>query len=429
MKVFSLLAIFYCFGAFATLPINFQYFSSWEEAKELYVEKYEKTVNGGYSRPILPKNAPEYSKAKSKVTEITKAFKAVYPELNQIRRNPRIIILDVTSDNAAIPAQIGTEAKPFIVTIHKGLLRKKDSQIDGVLAHELAHLYLQWRDEEGVHPQVKTYQVQYPERFKFSDQIAHSESLAKDFSEWTIYQYYAGPFSHAGLEGNPLQPGGGTESIFKLITDLSYGSDCQEEFYTVMAKAQVGGMVLQDKFGLLKSSGYKFEEDMENLFSYTDELNEGFHECLEGKKMEYYELMANSFNIPAEKIKNLLEPSFSKKRMEVHRWIEHQFINHEIMPATNIVLRKLRSEMRELESRMDPRTIRTFNHEDHADEVAVKILNHMGKTIDGLNDFLTAGKRCPKKTEEIVYKKYDDLINHPNSCWRALRNESLQSQL
>ena len=221
-----------------------------------------------------------------------------------------------------------------------------------------------------------------------------------------------------------IHPSIHSESLSRILAKLSYSNDCDRD---LQAKLDFYASDSVDTAGLIKTT----EVGSLNLLVNSSQtfLNE-LRECLPTKRVGYYELMSLTFGIPVQVIKDILEPNFSSHRKKLNDQVVKAFDNNNILDAVLKVGSDFHHQTREIEKTFDPHLSRVFGPEDHADEVAVKVLFKMGRATNGLNSFLLNSlSEWERSCQRYPYKRFDEPSSHPHSCWRIKRNQALWQSL
>lgn len=408
----------------------FKQFDSWAEAANFYTFELDPLMAGIEGREpykVLPHTHSSYKKIENFIDKLHSAFRDLFPKQVTFKKAPNIIILLTAEQNAHVVSDPNSTIKPYLFAIHRGLLLLPDEVVIGILAHELTHLYLQWEENGEDIPKEKYFISS--NQLKFGPNIINDLAIANKVKLREELRSYAGPFSHEELGGIPL------------IYDYAEISPYREILYLLENAPESDICLKADK------NNEDFLHNMlENFFSYTSfelTLNSEsaaktvskeaefvellLKDCLNKVNYDYKELLNKVYGISLDTINSLYE-KMSMFEKEVFDDVESHYGETSAIEAIFNVTRKYRKRVRTLEEETSFKKVRIYTHEDHADEVAVEVLNHIGMNPDGLNRFLIDEFSedetidCDYKNieSEPFYGPLEDI--HHASCWRAFRN-------
>ncbi len=421
---------------------NFRFFETWEGAREFIIEEHTQDVKNSFKEENisfldLAQDRETYGKVEKITDRLMASFRALYPEVVSENRNPRVLILNSEAFQAS--AFRGTN----IIILSKKVVNRSDEEIQGIMAHELAHLLIQ-----GEHFATKFY-ISNPERVLFGEEIRENSQIR----EFVKTLKFRGPFFNEELAGIPVDGRIPETQLFTwgqllgyLLTKAPDTEACQE------------AMSLRDKF-FAKIKGNFLNADTEtwdisqnekndvHLMSVT--LEESLKSCLVGIRYSYGELIEGVSGFPGELSLKMIEAAkisrASRRDEDVSLMSASERFDENLIrvsglfeenDAVDVILSEtsqFRLEMREDLGLFPVSRIRFYTDEDFADEVATKVLYFMGYSPAGHNQLIGPILRDEEFTceeEEGVEPYYGSLNKgHHASCWRRFRNNRYYSKL
>jgi len=414
-------------SAFAGGP-KFVNFSTWDEAKVYYETRIAPYVAAmadeiGY-QVVRPQYDPGYKRLEKIVAKISRGYFRYFPELRSLVHHPPFVMLVAVEDrNASAISDPVTGEKPNFFVVNKGSLGASDDDLAGMVAHELAHFYLQYSDNNEAYPKTKYY-FRADQKLEFGPFIVNDEYAEAAFKKEATLLRLSGTLINSELDGLPLgsmdQPNF-TQLLKYLLNEHLGESKCRD--------------IVDDIKFFGKNLAGKINEDLtlkvtssSKLLKQTQTLERSLVDCLGGYRYSFSELLRGAFPIPEEirmAKKKIHDPESEAQAKE----LEQLFANNDAIQAIFMSARTARQKINRLNNFLNISHLASYNHEDHADEVATYILLQLHLNPDSLNLYLQkySGAKLKCEKNSTAYGPFDNY--HHTECWRIYRNTKFKEYL
>ncbi len=421
-----------------------------EESKlDNYFEVYHKAsfeaadgTEGFVAPPIVYRhlNPKIHTDIKEKVAAIHSKFRMLYPNKIKNEKPPGVVILDSRKALGFSPGPYinekfqATKQTPYMIILYTGLLESSYENIMGTVAHELAHLLLQWIDNQGnSHPQKKYYKSD-GRPFYTGETIQRDHRLSSQMIYLNNLTFYSSDFSHAALQGIPYDLAtrrqSATQILLSLLDSKSFIYQCFE------AKTEYNTYLMAvDNLNISKGGvPLVFEKmNLNNLNERAQKMKAILSDCFKDTRMSFKEVFTQTYGVPEQDYDRQVSALRGIDKKLFERRAKHFENSSNIIEAISSYLLDFRREVRMIGKRVGLKNNRYYNHEDHADEVAIEILHSLGLSITGFNDallsFENSGKDCHYKTMKNEPYYGDLKVIHHTQCWRSYRNYQYEQKL
>jgi len=412
------------------------HFKNWNEAYQYYVKNvapFDQSIRG-LSRPakLVDRSSNEYQEINKLIKKIHSGFLKAMPEKNLNKNPPHVMIVEDDLQRAYVYTNPKTQRKPYLFMVHKGLLKIPSNQLEGIIAHELVHLYLQGYENGHRYPSKKYYLSDG--LFYFNNEINHNSVLERNLELFNNAGGYIGMFDDEILGGIPMdfaqENASPYREIFYLLINAPQDDICTD--------AQNKHWKL--KYDLLhtyydKTTGFLEFENLDNKNMIKNQVKEvefSLGQCLQGMKYDRLEIYSFTYGLSKEMLSTILSNSKGIEKESLDE-TAYYYENMDTISAIFAVTRLMRERRSNLLPKLDFEKTRIYTEEDHADEIAVKVLFELGISPDGLNDFFISHNKdasCDYKNPSFPEPYYGRLSSiHHNDCWRAYRNNALYKKL
>lgn len=406
-------------------------FDNWKQAASYYrtnIGPFVAGIEGHEGYKIISSDKKIYTRARAIIKDLHSAYLRLYSSQIKFQAPPYVIILDSDIMSALSPTNPENSEKPYFFVANKGIFKLSNQALTGIFAHELAHLYLQWHEGAHSFPAEKFYTK--GKHIAFGKSIKHDDVLKKSYLHWENIREQTGPFSYVELGGIPLHYDPSAPSHFRqikyLLSIAPQNNQCKEakRAYMHYVKTVMINYFSYDTLTLALNTS----KDRQIVQKLSSNLENKLSLCLKGIHHDYTELQMAIYGLSQE-IVDSIKKNMSGIEKETFTKIEKYYSSMDSISALFSVTKDFRKKLIEVERKMDFDSIRIYNHEDHADEVAVEILHHLKVSPDKFNEFLlkylTAKNQvCPYKSlkSEPAYGPFEN--PHHSPCWRAYRNHN-----
>lgn len=368
---------------------------------------------------FVKSNDPAYKTAATILKSVVEAHVKLNPEYAKLPM-PQLLLVKSPADTAeAAGFDPETKTFPFIVLISKEMLADPVA-LQGVLAHELAHIYLK-------HGKVKD--SSNPSNWTYVD-CGNSTPLSDE--NFDTVQTFIEATAKLGLTDN--------EAFLELPNTVSIDNGYLNFLDTLVnkyndkvcldAKETYEGWLKSSEEGL-DAAHFTFNfsnETADKVRFFSTHLSKKLHDCLANKPhISYMDLARKSWDIKKADEAFILRSMSPKERERFNE--DERVFNSQPNMADGLteLIRLNKNRVEESQAKIDMTKIRFHSQEDEADILAVKALKRINVSPNGLNDFLTKEDSCGDLTNEPEYGTLLD--SHHSDCWRAWRNTKLFSEL
>lgn len=399
------------------LASEFQRFKNTQDAIE-----YFEDIKDEEELVFLDPNDPAYGIAQALVKKLSLAHGKINPFTNSLPI-PVVVIVESPEDTAfAAGYNAKEDTFPLAVVISKDMLDNSE-QIEGVMAHELAHLYLKHGKEDEMKDQ-KRWSIEVDNECN-----PVTDETFKDITTWI------NSFSSIGLTKEeafeylptPRSIESAYSMIFGSLLSLADDKSCDE---LVKAKTEWFNKTEENLDSNILT--YVFSDDAKKEVSnLSKKLIQEIKVCLKDEKPStLLELLAKALKkTPAQ-----MSPFFddlSENELKDYEEESKAFNSAPSMiEGLQAAVKMNYDRMDAIEKTLDVKALRLFSVEDEADTLAVKALHAMNKSPQGLNDYLLKDNENSCDVDSQEAPEYGNLQdNHHSGCWRAWRNHKLYQTL
>lgn len=361
---------------------------------------------------------PKYELANELVQKVAQAHASLNPSLKQLPI-PKIVLIESPRDYGSAGGQDEDGSYPFLITLSKNILEDRELTV-GIIAHELAHLYLKHGEEDEENS--KRWSM-------VDDQECESpfpENQMPKLKVWLESFRSIGLGKDEGFEHLPSPRKielGYSSSLNALVSEASRISilECQKvkELHANWFKAT------EDSYDAASMS-YEISSSQRQVLSTKSlMLSDALRNCFEGQpKIPFLELLSKGSGFSVSKLEEVAnEMDFD----ETLRLLEEQDAYTKapsMIDGLRAVVKINQDRMSKFETVINPKRLRFYSNEDEADELAVKILHHLNIPLSSYNKFLTQGETCSSSPS---YGTLQD--PHHSGCWRVVRNNRILNSL
>jgi hypothetical protein len=419
------------FPVMTTLP-TYRTFGSVIEA-ETFLSDYEmriaSKVENRDSNALLPRSNPLYTKVAPIVAALVNTFKNEFPHLAGLPGLPIVmIVIDGETEPSAETrySQPTSDEIPYLLVMNQALAEQSESAIQGVLAHEFVHLFLQPDHLSESFPKSRFFE-DTNSRIDFGFQISNQEALENVFRPYVETVDTITPFSNVELGNFPLSFDSSGANFIRIYTQLFQHADGSPSCNTAETK-------FDELFDLAvdtadESDGLKLVlNDAQKIAvaEITATLQTASEECFasvsHASAADLYTEALGMLKIYVLGFMGQIAPVDS-----VADQFESRILSQNTISALFESTGEARELLRDVEAAYDFSKIKYYTSEDHADEIAVFILAKMNHSPEGLNSVLVSGGEVCNMSQE---PKFGGLGGeHHAGCWRAFRNQSLYNYL
>lgn len=409
--------LYICLLLNSALASEFQSFKSTQEAIEYFddIKEQEELVFADLSDP-------SYVGAQALVKKLSLGHEKINPSIKSLP-TPVVVILESPEDTAfAAGYNAKEDSFPLTIVISKDMLANSE-QIEGVVAHELAHLYLKHGKEDEMKDK-KRWSIEVDNECN-----PVSDETFKDITTWI------NSFSSIGLTKDeafeylptPRSIDSAYSMILGTIMSLADNKSCDE---LVKAKTEWFNKTEESLDSNLLSYAFS-DEAKKEVSNLSKKLIQEIKVCLKDEKPStLLELLAKSLKkTPAQ-----MSPFFddlSENELKDYEEESKAFNSAPSMiEGLQAAIKMNYDRMDAIEKTLDVKALRLFSVEDEADTLAVKALHAMNKSPKGLNDYLLKNDENSCDVDSQEAPEYGNLQdNHHSGCWRAWRNHKLYQTL
>ena len=314
----------------------------------------------------------------------------------------------------AYVAQVKGDSTPFMVVLTSKFYKLDDNQILAVLAHELAHLYLQGRS--GTSPHYFEGEFFY---FDSKKTVIPSELNPIDQSYQELVHDY---LAYIRMIGGSIQP---VWNGLPISLDNSFG-DAARIFYSALelfynTEQDDGCRVALDSIDYVRLRASKIKTKYLN--NYRERIWKTAENCLRDDSQW---VKANMDPLLLEFHRQGTDQfiTWAKERLDTDSPKEVVLFFREFFEKARIEARAIRQKL--TLSEINLQKIRLHSIEDHADWISMQFLSD--QKIDPLE--LNRALREVAKTDPCRRKKASSTFishlysNRPELCWRLKRKEA-----
>jgi len=407
-----------CVLCFSQQVQAFQYFKSKSDVEKHFNQiapKYLGHLEGDLK--VL-----ELATQKSKmIEELVKILSDVYKNKFNLDFDgyPHVIFFNSGTPFAAAQNPVN-KPNPFYLTFSSSFVdTTNDQEKRGIVAHELAHLFLQSQRLHDKTPERKYYQEKG--EILFSELITHNKSAQSDVEFIKALSWFSGEYLESNLGGFPININShplNLENHLRFVLQSSPENKICDE--SIKLYQELIDNIYADEF-LTIHRNIKNKNNLVKLVSFE----ESFSKCSKDLKASFLELHLAVHQIEATEgeLQSAFTSSLSPEALITVRTIINKF-NQQKSGVGVAILESVKLARKLAKDRDPEKKLRVYTHEDHADEVAIQVLNKLGWSSIGLNTFITRGQSCGEPIS------YGSLFNdHHNPCWRAKRNSLYEERI
>ena len=423
-------------------------FESDEEAATFYAQVDEQVVAAILGRqPVVPLDFSDarYGKLNDIAAEVHGVFTSLYPALS-VLPPPRIVILPVAEPNAAavMATELSEQKLPNLFFVNEGMLERLDALAEGerdpayagLIAHELAHLYMRHGTTEVLDQITQAYFQDPAEDEALGYQQAFPGQHPELSAKIRNYQAAAQKFGmHSGEEFSGLRPGPTVNSMLLELMepyeggpgDCAAAYDATDAWVTFVNDTTAPSSVLGE---VIPFTAAQTEEGI----ALSTELLELARSCLRGEPPRYLETAAASYGLPPtmenlELVRQSFPPEFEQIYLSADNNIDR------MLALASVFIDDLESMGAEL----DP-TMRLYMKEEEADDVAMMIETELsaryqstqaGGSIESL--FRGPNSELPDTCEDSLAMdkapEYNLWNDHHSTCYRIFHARRIKRVL
>lgn len=373
-------------------------------------QKYYSLLGVEKARKVIGVKDTRYKYLKEIVSQLMEGFQDLYPEYTENLSDPFPILVEDESPNAFVTpdlSDMNAKKIPYIIVIHTGLMDFENDRdaLFGVLAHELTHLFFQHTINSN--PQ---YSIEGKSNF-------NSNNLKNDIEDWKYMADTVGELTWDEFNGIPLMEGSEGYSYLRTIVKNSRSERCGtvEDF-----DKQINSALNYNGQSLMK---YKYD-----IGVFSKKLDIFLSECSKSYNPTLLELASDANGIPSSELLKLIESSGPKEKQRIEKEINLFDGRGSAYSGLKSITNTYFNDMKAIESTYELRKVRYYSNEDHADEISIKILDHLGMNPAGVGLFLLHAlppedqEKCLDTIKRGESPNYGSLRDdHHSNCWRYQR--------
>ncbi len=419
---------------------DYIYYESWEKAKKYFNEGI-----GRYNVEAIAldreTHLEKYNEMLFIVRNVLDKYKLFFPNLTQIIDENQLWLILFSSDETTSFAMVGEDEPGHYILPLNILDFKNDNSAYGIIAHELAHLFLQrtYKDKSLEFPKQIYYNISEVDFSK----IISSQILLDDYKErkmrlWNEYASFAGEVS----DSNFYQVGDsfnyGHVYFLKMIYEYIFTqTKCSENTDTRRAMFRFfrASEDITKSGGIEKLNKTLGRADRVLVTSPIRSFQKAISLCLGEEKINYFKVLKEYFVNQGVSIEMSLE---ELAKDYTSSFEDQEFINKLIENLSNkslfegfthsISMARKKMKLIENDELLEFSKIRFYGHEDHADEMAVKVLQSLKIPID--NMFKDLGISNSHTFKHCLNPPIDEPFSpinfiHHTQCWRYWRASKL----
>lgn len=321
---------------------------------------------------------PRYTVLNEYVRELWQGFTEIFPQQTAGLGVPPVVLVDSEVVNAFVPQYQPPGKVAHIIVVLTGFIdaiggiEQRDA-ITGMFGHELAHSVFR-----HILPkyQSKIDKFFRPAQFRLGYRAPRDAALEVPMKKWLSGAKAAGDLTFSELRNLPSQ--GLAQPMYGKLWKEIKSALFEKSPACEVAEKSLSTWLAFSPLAKLESAFLVHPADLPSLDESSNTLIRDEVACLNGKKKPFLELFAKALGVPVETLQG------SAELKEVAAAFDGAANPIE---GLRFLVGKDRAEMVEVEKALDLSKLGHYTYEEHADEVSLLVMRHLGRDPQALDGF------------------------------------------